>query len=176
MVTRFLLGTTEAGFGPGGLWYISTWYTKKETAKRVMIFYFGILSGQAFSKLIAFGILHMRGVADRPGWFWLFVIMGGFTCVNGLVLGLLLPDSSRNPHSAFLPRISLFSQKEIHILKTRVLLDDPMKGQKKKRIGLVSFKKLVRTLPSSQQTSSSITSLTATTNTSSPTGECGSTS
>jgi MFS family permease len=144
MVTRFLLGTTEAGFGPGGLWYISTWYTKKETAKRVMIFYFGILSGQAWSKLIAYGILHMRGVADKPGWFWLFVLMGSFTCVIGLILGFLLPDSSGKPHSAFLPGVSIFSQREVHILKTRVLLDDPMKGQKKKRIGLVSFKELVR--------------------------------
>jgi MFS family permease len=144
MVTRFLLGTTEAGFGPGGLWYISTWYTKKETAKRVMIFYFGILSGQAWSKLIAYGILHMRGVADKPGWFWLFVLMGSFTCLIGLILGFLLPDSARNPHSAFLPGVTIFSQREIHILKTRVLIDDPMKGQKKKRIGLVSFKKLVR--------------------------------
>ena len=144
MVTRFLLGTAEAGFGPGGLWCISTWYTKKETAKRIMIFYFGILFGQACSKLIAFGILHMRGVADRPGWFWLFVLMGSFTCVAGTLLGFLLPDSSTKPHSTFLPGVSILSQREIHILKTRVLLDDPMKGQKKKRIGLASFKKLVR--------------------------------
>ena len=91
MVTRFLLGITEAGFGPGALWYLSTWYTRKETAKRVMIFYFGILFGQASSKMLAFGILHMRGVADRPGWFWLFVLMGSFTCVNTLVFGFLLP-------------------------------------------------------------------------------------
>jgi MFS family permease len=146
MVTRFLLGITEAGFGPGGLWTLSTWYTRKETAKRVMVFYFGIQFGQASSKLIAYGILHMRGVADRAGWFWLFILMGSFTCVNGLVLGFLLPDSFNNPRSAFLPGLSLFSKRETHILKTRVLLDDPMKGQKKKRIGLASFKKLVRAL------------------------------
>jgi MFS family permease len=156
MVTRFLLGTTEAGFGPGALWYLSTWYTKKETAKRVMVFYFGILFGQACSKLIAFGILHMRGVADRPGWFWLFVLMGSHTCVNGIVFGFLLPDSSRKPYSAFLPQVSLFSKRQMHILKTRVLLDDPMKGQKKKRIGLVSFKKLVRTSPTWHSPASSL--------------------
>jgi len=144
MVTRFLLGITEAGFGPGGLWYISTWYTKKETAKRVMVFYFGIMSGQASSKLIAYGILHMRGVAGRSGWFWLFVLMGSFTCVNGLILGFLLPDSSKNPSSAFLHGVTLFSKREVHILKTRVLLDDPLKGQKKSWIGFGAFKKLVR--------------------------------
>lgn len=147
LTTRFLFGITEAGFGPGGLWTLSTWYTRKETAKRVMVFYFGIQFGQASSKLIAYGILHMRGIAGRSGWFWLFVLMGGFTCLNGLVLGVLLPDSFDNPCSAFLPGVSLFNTREIHILKSRVLLDDPMKGRKNKRIGLGAFKKLVRDLP-----------------------------
>jgi len=43
----------------------------------VMIFYFGNQFGQASAKLLAYGILHMRGVAGQPGWFWLFVLMGG---------------------------------------------------------------------------------------------------
>jgi hypothetical protein len=49
IVTRFLLGITESGFIPGGLWTLSTWYTRKETAKRVMVFY-----------LRADGRLHLR--------------------------------------------------------------------------------------------------------------------
>lgn len=32
---RLLLGITESGFIPGGLWTLSTWYTREETAKRV---------------------------------------------------------------------------------------------------------------------------------------------
>ena len=86
MVTRFLLGTTEAGFGPGGLWYISTWYTKKETAKRVMIFYFGILSGQAFSKLIAFGILAFFGLGGEVLLRLLGVGIPAFRISGGLLL------------------------------------------------------------------------------------------
>jgi MFS family permease len=143
IATRFLLGVTESGFIPGGLWTLSTWYTKKETAKRVMIFYFGNQFGQASAKLLAFGILHMRGVAGRAGWFWLFVLMGGFTCFSGFILGFFLPDSFKRPHSTFLPKVKIFSDRELHILNSRVLLDDPMKGRKKKRIGLAAFKKLV---------------------------------
>lgn len=30
IVTRFLLGITESGFIPGGLWTLSTWYTREE--------------------------------------------------------------------------------------------------------------------------------------------------
>ncbi|KAG4442148.1 hypothetical protein IFR05_002361 [Cadophora sp. M221] len=141
IASRFLLGVTESGFIPGGLWTLSTWYTRKETAKRVMFFYFGNQFGQASSKLLAYGILHMRGVGGRPGWFWLFVLMGAFTCFSGCILGLFLPDSFKRPRSTFLPKVSFFTERELHILQSRVLLDDPMKGKKKKRIGSAAFKK-----------------------------------
>lgn len=143
IATRFLLGVTESGFIPGGLWTMSTWYTKRETAKRVMFFYFGNQVGQASSKLLAYGILHMRGVGGKAGWFWLFALMGAFTVLSGCVLGFFLPDSFKNPHSTFLPRRRMFTDREVHILQTRVLLDDPMKGKKKKKIGRSAFKKAV---------------------------------
>ncbi|KAJ4344117.1 hypothetical protein N0V95_006321 [Ascochyta clinopodiicola] len=141
IATRFLLGITESGFIPGGLWTLSTWYTRSETAKRVMIFYFGNQFGQASAKLLAYGILHMRGVGGRAGWFWLFVLMGGFTILSGFVLGFCLPDSFKKPHPTFLPKWQMFSDREIHILRTRVHLDEPAKGNKKKRIGRVAFVK-----------------------------------
>ena len=143
IATRFLLGITESGFIPGGLWTLSTWYTRKETAKRVMIFYFGNQFGQASAKLLAYGILHMRNVGGQPGWFWLFAIMGAFTVFCGFILGFFLPDSFRNPRSTFLPRVTFFTDRELHILKNRVILDDPMKGKKKKSIGLGAFRQAV---------------------------------
>jgi predicted MFS family arabinose efflux permease len=141
IASRFLLGMTESGFIPGGLWTLSTWYTRKETAKRVMFFYFGNQFGQASSKLLAYGILHMRGVGGKAGWFWLFTLMGAFTILSGFILGFCLPDSFKNPHSTFLPKVKIFSERELHILKTRVHLDEPAKGKKKKSIGLSAFKK-----------------------------------
>jgi MFS family permease len=152
IVCRFLLGITESGFIPGGLWTLSTWYTRAETAKRVMFFYFGNQLGQASSKLLAYGILHMRGVAGKPGWFWLFVIMGIFTVFSGIILGIFLPDSFKNPHSTFLPKVNIFSEREIHILQSRVALDDPMKAKKKKRIGLDAFKRAVSSVEMAQVT------------------------
>lgn len=143
LATRFLLGATESGYIPGGLWTLSTWYTRAETAKRVMIFFFGNQLGQASAKLIAYGILHMRGVGGQPGWFWLFVVMGGFTILCGIVMGFLFPDSFHNPHSWFMPRLEFFSERELHILQTRVMIDDPQKTMKKQHIGLSAFKKAV---------------------------------
>jgi MFS family permease len=143
IASRFLLGMTESGFIPGGLWTLSTWYTREESAKRVMVFYFGNQFGQASAKLIAYGILHMRGVGGKAGWFWLFVLMGSFTVLSGFILGFFLPDSFKNPRSTFLPRITFFTDRELHILQRRVLLDDPMKGKKKRIIGRDAFKKAV---------------------------------
>ncbi|KAK3335119.1 major facilitator superfamily domain-containing protein [Cercophora scortea] len=141
LLTRLILGITESGYIPGSLWTLSTWYTRDETAKRVMLFYFGSQFGSASSKLLAYGILHMRGVGGKPGWFWLFALMGAFTVLCGCILGLFLPDSTKKPHSTFLPRRAIFSARDLHILRTRVLLDDPMKGEKKPHIGLAAFKK-----------------------------------
>ena len=148
IATRLLLGLTESGFIPGGLWTLSTWYTRAETAKRVMVFYFGNQLGQASAKLLAFGILHMRGVGGQPGWFWLFALMGAFTVLAGFVFGFFLPDSFRRPRSTFLPRVRCFTDREVHILQTRVLLDDPAKGRKKEKIGRDAFRRAVSpTLP-----------------------------
>ncbi|KJX92657.1 alternative sulfate transporter like protein [Zymoseptoria brevis] len=97
--------------------------------------------GQASAKVLAYGILHMRGVGGKPGWFWLFALIGGFTCLSGLVFGFFLPDSFKNPHSNFLPKVQIFTEREIHILRTRVLRDEPAKGKKRSRIGLTAFKK-----------------------------------
>jgi hypothetical protein len=99
--------------------------------------------GQASAKLLAYGILHMRGVAGQPGWFWLFVLMGAFTIASGFIFGFFLPDSFKNPHSTFLPKVKIFTDREIHILRTRVLRDEPAKGRKKTRIGWPAFKKTV---------------------------------
>ncbi|KAJ3540186.1 hypothetical protein NM208_g4479 [Fusarium decemcellulare] len=86
LATRFLLGVTESGYIPVMLRTLSTWHTRSETLKRVMIFFFGNQLGQTSSKLITYGELQMKGVGGHPGWFWLFVIMGAFTIREGIGL------------------------------------------------------------------------------------------
>lgn len=140
IATRLLLGMTESGFIPGGLYTLSTWCTfygprcegtqltrivfqilgrrlrkgelvqvlprardfteLRQTGSCSSISYAfshrveksetellsqGNQFGQASSKLLAYGILHMRGVGGKPGWFWLFALMGIFTIAGGFV-------------------------------------------------------------------------------------------
>lgn len=108
-----------------------------------MIFFFGNQFGQAAAKLIAYGILHMRGLGGLPGWMYLFIVMGGFTILSGIVMGFFLPDSFQNPRSWFMPRFEFFTPRELHILQNRVKIDDPNKTRQRNHIGKSAFKKTV---------------------------------
>lgn len=44
---------------------------------------------RVISALLAAGILEMRGIGGKPGWFWLFLLEGLLTFVIGVVVRLL---------------------------------------------------------------------------------------
>ncbi|KAM0257245.1 hypothetical protein ACHAQJ_004483 [Trichoderma viride] len=73
LATRLLLGFAEAGYIPGACYTLSTWYTKRELAKRIAIFFFGMFGGNAISPLLASGILLLDGHRGLRGWQWLFL-------------------------------------------------------------------------------------------------------
>ncbi|KAF2690199.1 MFS general substrate transporter [Lentithecium fluviatile CBS 122367] len=93
LVARSFLGLCEAGYIPGGIYTLSTWYTKRELAKRVAVFFFGMFGGNAISPLLASGILKLRGHGGMKGWQWLFLLEGVFTMCVSLVLLFLLPET-----------------------------------------------------------------------------------
>lgn len=73
IATRLILGLTEAGYIPGALFALSTWYTRSELARRVAVFFFGMFGGNAMSPLLAAGILQLEGINGLRGWQWLFL-------------------------------------------------------------------------------------------------------
>lgn len=73
LATRLLLGFAEAGYIPGACYTLSTWYNRRELAKRVAIFFFGMFGGNAISPLLASGILLLDGHRGLRGWQWLFL-------------------------------------------------------------------------------------------------------
>lgn len=90
---RFILGLVEAPFFAGVLFYLSSWYTKKELAFRMSIFYAGSLLSGAFGNLIAAGILSgLEGARGMEAWQWLYIIEGSITCFVGLLIMAFLPD------------------------------------------------------------------------------------
>ncbi|PWY81676.1 MFS general substrate transporter [Aspergillus sclerotioniger CBS 115572] len=90
---RFILGLVEAPFFAGVLFYLSKWYTKKELALRMSIFYSGSLLSGAFGNLIAAGILDgLAGERGMSAWQWLYIIEGSITVAIGLAICVVLPD------------------------------------------------------------------------------------
>ena len=71
LVCRFLLGITEAPFYPGALYMISMFYTRKEVATRMSVFYTRNMMASSFSGLIAAGVFEgLDKVQGLAGWQW----------------------------------------------------------------------------------------------------------
>ncbi|KAI8139123.1 major facilitator superfamily domain-containing protein [Fennellomyces sp. T-0311] len=62
VVARFFLGVAESGLYPGVSFYLSIWYTKKQQATRIALFYGSSTLAGAFGGILAYGIMHMVGL------------------------------------------------------------------------------------------------------------------
>lgn len=67
-VTRFLLGMFEAGYLPGSMTVMSTFYTRSEMAMRMTVLYIGNYCAAGVSSLIAAGVFELDGVRGLAGW------------------------------------------------------------------------------------------------------------
>ena len=140
LVARFFMGVLESGYIPGGLYYISTWYTKSQLPLRYTIYFIGNLSASATGSLIAAGILkNVAGSFGLLGWKWIFIIEGVIGLGYGLIFASLIPDSAKDPRP-FWKGFRMFSERESRIIRGRVLLDDPEKISSSENITLNDLK------------------------------------
>lgn len=126
-ITRALIGACEGGFIPGVILFATYFYKSRELATRLAVFWSTLNLARVLSSLLAAGILQMRGIANRPGWFWLFLIEGLFTFLLGLISFFYLPQSAVHTRSV-LCRHSWYTAREEGIMVNRLLRDDPAKG------------------------------------------------
>ncbi|OBS29619.1 hypothetical protein FPOA_03556 [Fusarium poae] len=125
LALRLMLGFSEAGYIPGGVYTLSTWYTKRELSKRVSVFFFGMFGGNAISPILASGILKLEGAHGIKGWQWLFMLEGIFTIFVAFILLLFLPGNPDIPRPLMGPGLVRFSSSEQDILQRRLEIDDP---------------------------------------------------
>jgi ACS family tartrate transporter-like MFS transporter len=90
---RFLLGTAEAGFFPGALYYLSLWFPAEMRATAISRFYVAFPMSQVVMGLIAGTLLGLNGHLGLKGWQWLFVVEALPAVVLGVVVLRALPDS-----------------------------------------------------------------------------------
>ncbi|KAJ5667445.1 hypothetical protein N7507_003309 [Penicillium longicatenatum] len=113
---RFLLGFVEAAFLPGALLILSKWYTRKELTTRNAILFCGNLISNAFSSLVAAGVLsNMQGVLGHAAWRWLFWIEGAITMTIAISSAFILPDLPTNARG--------FTEEERLVAQLRLMED-----------------------------------------------------
>ncbi|CAG8273030.1 unnamed protein product, partial [Penicillium nalgiovense] len=95
LLTRTFLGLAEAGYIPGAMYTLSTWYTKQELTKRIAIFFFGMFGGTAISPLLGAALLKLDGKCGLFGWQWIF--LGLFSIVVSIFLFCFLPEHKDVP-------------------------------------------------------------------------------
>jgi len=88
---RLLLGAAEASFYPGVIVYLTHWFTAKERAKAVAVFYAAVPAASLIGAALAGSLLgvHWMGIS---GWRWLFIVEGLPAVLIGIVTLFYLAD------------------------------------------------------------------------------------
>ncbi|KAI6159985.1 allantoate permease [Pisolithus thermaeus] len=135
LVCRVLLGALQGGFIPDLVLYLSYFYTKRELPIRLALFWMSMYFCSIVASFLAYGILHLDGVAGEAGWRWLFLMEGGITLLVGVTTFFNMPPSPTQTKAWFRPK-GWFSEREEIIMVNRILRDDPTKGDMHNREGL----------------------------------------
>src|SRR4029077_10768705 len=93
---RFLLGAAEAGFFPGVILYLKTWFPAQARARTVARFMTAApLSGVVGGPLSG-ALLGLQGKSGLAGWQWMFLLEGVPAIVLGAIAWIYLVDRPEN--------------------------------------------------------------------------------
>ncbi|KAI1857493.1 hypothetical protein JX265_011228 [Neoarthrinium moseri] len=135
LITRSLLGLLEGGFIPDLVLWLSYFYTSRELPIRLSYFWTTLSVTGILTSLLAFALLHLRGVMGWEGWRWLFLVEGCITLTVGVMSFFRMPASAVQTRTWFRPA-GWFTEREEAIVVNRVLRDDPSKGDMHNRQAL----------------------------------------
>ncbi len=89
---RFALGVAEAGFYPGAILYLSTWFPGEHRAWAITRFYVSLPLSYVVMGSIAAPLLAMHGLGGFHGWQWLLIVEGVPSVLLAIVLLMALPE------------------------------------------------------------------------------------
>ena len=92
-VMRFLLGMAEAGFFPGVVFYLMSWFPAAARGRAISRFYVALPLSSVVMGALAGALLNLNGTAGLAGWQWLFLVEGLPAIALGVAILFLLPDS-----------------------------------------------------------------------------------
>jgi ACS family tartrate transporter-like MFS transporter len=93
---RFLLGVAEAGFFPGIILYLSTWFPARHRAAATAVFMAAAPLSTALGSPVSGALLQMHGLWGLKGWQWLFLLEGAPAILLGFVVLAFLTDRPKD--------------------------------------------------------------------------------
>ncbi|KAI0144491.1 major facilitator superfamily domain-containing protein [Xylariaceae sp. FL1272] len=118
---RVLVGILEAGFAPGVLLLLSSWYKKQEQSKRFAVYISAAILSGAFGGLLGGAITSgLDGAHGIAGWRWLFIVEGAATAGWSIIASFILLDFPANTKR--------FSEAERRLAIQRILADQVRSG------------------------------------------------
>lgn len=119
---RFVLGAAEAGFFPGMLYYLTSWFPPRQYGVAVARFMSAIPLAGLLGSFVAAKAFELTGLCGIAGWQWLFLITGLPAVLLGLVVLFRLPDG---PH-----HVTWLNKDEAAVLSTAILSESaPKEGR-----------------------------------------------
>jgi MFS transporter, ACS family, tartrate transporter len=95
-LSRLVLGAAEAGFFPGVLLYLSTWFPSRYRTRVFAWFLLGIPLSSVVGGPAAGFLLGMNGYLHLAGWQWIYIAEGVPAVVLGILTWCLLVDDPRD--------------------------------------------------------------------------------
>ncbi|NMX94687.1 MULTISPECIES: MFS transporter [unclassified Pseudomonas] len=93
-VLRFLLGVAEAGFLPGVLYYLTTWFPTHRRGRVIALFMIGLpLSSVIGGPLSGWIMSHFDQLGGLRGWQWLFLLEALPSVLLGVLAFWALPNT-----------------------------------------------------------------------------------
>jgi len=92
-VVRLLLGTAEAGFYPGVLYFLTLWFPKAHRGRVLGLFLASIaITGIIGGPLSGALLTNMSGIAGLKGWQWMYLVEGAPAVILAPLVLLWLKD------------------------------------------------------------------------------------
>jgi MFS transporter, ACS family, tartrate transporter len=93
---RFSLGLAEAGFFPGIIYYMTSWFPAAYRSRTTAMFMMAAVLANLFGSLVSGVLLGLDGILGLRGWKWLFLVEAVPSLVLGVVVFLRLPKAPRD--------------------------------------------------------------------------------
>jgi len=92
-ILRFLIGSLEAGFVPGALYFFTNWFPSRQRGRINSLFMAAIAVCGMIGGPISGGIMKFtHGVSSLHGWQWLFLLEGIPSIVLGVICWIVIDN------------------------------------------------------------------------------------